>query len=116
MIPRGTNVVMNGKPLDRLRRRADSADMTPAPGRVPVTIIFSVATALGFFSAFAAFYFISTFTTTPAAFGLLLALNLEYWYSWAALTPAILAITRRFPSIARRGRWRSPCTLPESSS
>ena len=71
--------------------------MTPTPGRVPVRVIFSVATALGFFSAFAAFYFVSTFTDKPAAFGLLLALNLGYWYSWAALTPAILCLTRRFP-------------------
>jgi sensor histidine kinase YesM len=60
-------------------------------------VIFGVATALGFFSAFAAFYFVSTFTDKPAQFGLLLTLNLGYWYSWAALTPAILCITRRFP-------------------
>ena len=51
MVPRGTNGVMNGYGLDR-----------PTPGRVPVRVIFSVATALGFFSAFAAFYFVSTFT------------------------------------------------------
>jgi two-component system LytT family sensor kinase len=70
--------------------------MTPAKGRVPVRVIFSVATALGFFSAFAAFYFISTFTDKPAGFGLLLALNLTYWYSWACLTPGILCLTRRF--------------------
>jgi len=71
--------------------------MTPISGRVPVRVIFGVATALGFFSAFAAFYFVSTFTDKPAQFGLLLTLNLGYWYSWAALTPAILCITRRFP-------------------
>jgi len=71
--------------------------MTPSQARVPVRVIFSVATALGFFSAFAAFYFVSTFTDKRAAFGLLLALNLGYWYSWASLTPAILSITRRFP-------------------
>ena len=64
---------------------------------MPVRVIFSVATALGFFSAFAAFYFVSTFTDKPAAFGLLLTLNLGYWYSWAALTPGILWLTRRFP-------------------
>ena len=66
-------------------------------GHVPLRIIFSVATALGFFSAFAVFYFLSMFTNTPAAFGLLLALNLGYWYSWAALTPGILWLTKRFP-------------------
>ena len=71
--------------------------MAPSAGRVPLRIIFSVATALGFFSAFAAFYFVSTFTDKPAPFGLLLTLNLGYWYSWAALTPGILCLTRRFP-------------------
>ncbi|HYB96980.1 MAG TPA: sensor histidine kinase [Vicinamibacterales bacterium] len=71
--------------------------MTPTQAHVPLRVIFSVATALGFFSAFAAFYFVSTFTDTPAAFGLLLALNLGYWYSWAGLTPAILWLTHRFP-------------------
>ena len=105
MIPRGTNAVTNGKPLDRLRRQADSADMTPTPGRVPVRVIFSVATALGFFSAFAAFYFVATFTDKPASFGLLLLLNLGYWYSWAALTPGILWLARRFPF--DRASWKA---------
>lgn len=71
--------------------------MTPAQARVPVRVIFGVATALGFFSAFAAFYFVSTLTNKPAAFGLLLALNLGYWYSWAVLTPVILWLTARVP-------------------
>ncbi len=70
---RGTNGVTNGNLLDRRARQADSAAMAPtSAGRVPVRVIFSVATALGFFSAFAAFYFVSTFTDKPAAFGLLL--------------------------------------------
>ena len=56
---------------------------------IPFRIIVAVSTALGFFSAFAAFYFVSTFTDKPASFGLLLTLNLGYWYSWAALTPAM---------------------------
>ena len=106
--PRGTNGVTNGNLLDRRVRQADIAAMTPSSGRVPLRVIFSVATALGFFSAFAAFYFVSTFTDKPAAFGLLLTLNLGYWYSWAVLTPAILWLTRRFPFDRRRGRWRSP--------
>jgi two-component system LytT family sensor kinase len=97
MVRRGTNSVTNGNLLDRRARQADSAAMAPSAGRVPVRIIFSVATALGFFSAFAVFYFISTFTDQKAAFGLLLALNLGYWYSWACLTPGILWLTRRFP-------------------
>jgi len=65
--------------------------------RIPLRVIFSVTTALSFFSAFAAFYFVSTFGEKPAAFGLLLVLNMGYWYSWAILTPAILWLTGRFP-------------------
>ena len=100
----GTNGVMNGIRLDRCTQQADSAAMTNA-GRVPVRVIFGVATALGFFSAFAAFYFISTFTDKPTGFGLLLALNLSYWYSWAVLTPVILCITRNFPF--ERATWKT---------
>ena len=59
--------------------------------------IFGVATALTFFSAFQAFYFVSTFTEKPAPFSLLFFLNLGYWYSWACIAPVILWISRRFP-------------------
>src|SRR6185436_2761218 len=105
MVQRGTNGVTNGNLLDRRARQADIAAMAhSSPGRVPIRIIFSVATALGFFSAFAAFYFVSTFTDKKAAFGLLLTLNLGYWYSWAALTPGILRLTQRFPF--DRSTWR----------
>jgi len=96
---------MSGNVLDRGLRQADSAAMTANPGRVPVRVIVGVATALGFFSAFAAFYFISTFTDKPAGFGLLLALNLTYWYSWAVLTPGILWLTRKFPF--ERATWKA---------
>jgi len=88
---------MNGKTLDRAMRQADIAAMTPSHDRVPFRVIVGAATALSFFSTFAAFYFVSTFTDKPAQFGLLLALNVGYWYSWAALTPAVLWLTRRFP-------------------
>src|SRR4029450_476026 len=101
----GTNGVTSGNLLDRRVRQADIAAMAPSSAeRVPFRIIFSVATALGFFSAVAAFYFVATFTDKPAAFGLLLTLNLGYWYSWAALTPGILRLTRRFPF--DRGTWK----------
>lgn len=79
--------------------------MSPNPARVPFRVIVAVATALGFFSAFAAFYYVSTFTDKPMSFGLLLTLNLGYWYSWAVLTPAILWLTRRFPF--DRTAWKS---------
>src|SRR5688572_3835151 len=106
MRSRGTNVGTNGIALDRRFLRADSAAMPPmhASSHIPVRISLAVSTALGFVSAFAAFYFVSTFTDTPTSFGLLLALNLGYWYTWAALTPAILWLTRRFPFA--RATWR----------
>jgi two-component system, LytTR family, sensor kinase len=64
---------------------------------IPARVIFAVATALGFFSGFQAYYFVSSFTERPASFPLLLALNLSYWYSWAILTPGIIWLARRFP-------------------
>ena len=90
--------------------------MLPSPGHVRPRVIFSVATALGFFSGFPAFYFVSTFTERPASLPLLLALNLGYWYSWACLTPAILWLTRWAP--LERATWKLAIsrTSPASSS
>jgi len=105
MRPRGTNAVTKCIALDRKARHVDSALMASTSARVPFRLIVGVATALGFFSAFAAFYYVSTFTDKPAAFGLLLVLNLGYWYSWAALAPAIFWLTRRFPF--DRHSWRT---------
>ena len=65
--------------------------------RVRPLAIFGVATALTFFSASQAFYFVSTFGDKPAPFAVLFVLNLGYWYSWALLAPAILWLSRRFP-------------------
>ena len=67
-------------------------------------MIFGVATALGFFSGFQAYYYVSTFTEWPASLPFLLALNLGYWYSWACLTPAICGCRagRRF----ERDTWK----------
>jgi two-component sensor histidine kinase len=96
---------MNGAALDRNARQADSSAMAPTSARVSFRVIVAVATALGFFSAFAAFYFVSTFTDKPTSFGLLLALNLGYWYSWAVLTPAVLWLTTRFPF--DRATWKT---------
>ena len=79
--------------------------MTPTSARIPFRVIVAVATALGFFSAFAAFYFVSTFTDKQDTFGLLLLLNLGYWYSWVVLTPGILWLTRRFPF--DRAAWKT---------
>lgn len=106
MRTRGMSRVTNGIALDRRPQAPDSAVMSsPHDGRLPLKVVFGVATALGFFSAFAAFYFVSTFTERPAAFGLLLTLNLGYWYSWAVITPGILWLASRFPF--DRGTWKA---------
>jgi two-component system, LytTR family, sensor kinase len=86
---------------------ADAAGVVCRPMHAGRDVI-RVATALGFFSGFQAYYFVATFTERPASFPLLLALNLSYWYSWACLTPGILWLARRFP--LDRGAWRR--TMP----
>ena len=84
----------------------DSAQMSVPSGALRLRLIFGVATALGFFSAFQAYYYVSTFSSRQESYGILLALNLNYWYSWAVLTPAILWLARRCP--LERGRlWRN---------
>jgi signal transduction histidine kinase len=82
--------------------------MTTDRAFVRPLLIFGVATALGFFSAFQAFYFVNTFTERPTSFYLLLALNLGYWYSWACLAPAILWLSRRFTFDRRRWKIAIP--------
>ena len=79
--------------------------MTRPTGAIRLHLIFGTATLLGFFSAFQAFYYVSTFTEPKreASFVFLLLLNLNYWYSWALLTPAILWLARRFP--LERATW-----------
>ncbi len=66
-------------------------------GHIPLFTIFGVATCLTFLSSFQAYYFVATFTEKPAPFALLFFLNLGYWYSWAALAPGIIWLSRRFP-------------------
>ena len=67
-------------------------------GALRLRFIFGVATVLGFFSAFTAYYYVTTFGQRgKASFPMLLLLNLSYWYSWALIAPAILWLARRFP-------------------
>jgi two-component sensor histidine kinase len=95
MYPPVTSGVMNGTATYR-PVTGQPGSVAPRP-LVRKRIILGVTTGLGFFSAFAAFYFVSTFTDKPASFWLLLALNLGYWYSWAGLTPGILWLTGAMP-------------------
>ncbi len=85
--------------LDRASDRADSDWMRRSIGLIRPRVIFGTATLMGVLTAFQAYYYVTTFDTRPnqATFPLLLLLNLNYWYSWALLTPAILWLARRFP-------------------
>jgi two-component system, LytTR family, sensor kinase len=91
--------------LDRRGWSLDSGSMRTTSGALRLRLIFGAATVLGFFSAFTAYYYVSTYATKgrPASFPFLLLLNLNYWYSWALLTPGILWLARRFP--LERGSW-----------
>ena len=93
--------------LDPLPARADSGWMTRSNRVVRLRLIFGVATLLGFFSAFQALYYVTTFddsSHTPPTFLHLLSLNLNYWYSWAILTPVILWLAGRYP--LERATWQ----------
>jgi two-component system LytT family sensor kinase len=73
--------------------------------RVSVRLILGVATILGIFSALQAYNYVALFEErVPKMWYLLLALNMTYWYAWAALVPGMLAVARRFPF--ERQRWR----------
>jgi two-component system LytT family sensor kinase len=91
--------------LDAPKPGRDSRGMQLRHGHVRPRVIFGVATALGCFSGFQAYYYVSTFTEWPASLPFLLALNLGYWYSWACLTPAILWLSRRAPFLDRES-WK----------
>ncbi|HEY6362551.1 MAG TPA: histidine kinase [Vicinamibacterales bacterium] len=66
------------------------------PGRIGLPLIFGVATALGVFSTFQAYNYVSFFTERKPSFPLLLGLNVTYWYAWAVLVPGILWLARRY--------------------
>jgi two-component system, LytTR family, sensor kinase len=65
--------------------------------RVSLRVIAGVATALGVFSTFQAYNYVSLFTERDPSFPMLLALNVTYWYAWAVLVPGIIWLARRYP-------------------
>lgn len=77
--------------------------MSLLPG-VSLRLIVGVATALGVFSTFQAYNYVSFFTERRPSFPVLLGLNMTYWYAWAVLTPGILWLARRYPF--GRTTWR----------
>lgn len=64
--------------------------------RVSPQVIVGVATALGIFSTFQAYNYVSLFTERDPSFPMLLGLNVTYWYAWAALVPGMLWMARRY--------------------
>ena len=64
--------------------------------RVSPWVIFAVATALGIFSTFQAYNYVSLFTERDPSFVMLLGLNVTYWYAWAVLVPGMLWMARRY--------------------
>jgi two-component system, LytTR family, sensor kinase len=83
--------------------------MKARPARIGLPLIFGVATALGIFSTFQAFNYVSLFTQRQPSFPMLLLLNVTYWYCWAALVPGMLWMARRY----RFGRatWRRAAVM-----
>jgi signal transduction histidine kinase len=73
--------------------------------------IFGIATLLGFFSAFQAYQFVRFFSEKETSFGVLLVLNLGYWYAWALPAPVVLFLARRFPFDRERLRTSLPVHL-----
>jgi two-component system LytT family sensor kinase len=97
---------IHAETLDQRGHDRDSRAMPRHDVYLRSRVIFGVATALGLFSGFQAYYYVSTFTEWPASLPFLLALNLGYWYSWAILTPAILYLARKAPFL-ERDSWKS---------
>ena len=92
--------------LDPAAGGADSGRVTRPTGAIRLRLIFGTATLMGILTGFQAYYYITTFNTDPkhqASLLLLLPLNLNYWYSWALLTPGVLWLARRFP--LERATW-----------
>ena len=67
-------------------------------------LVLGVATVLGAFSTLQAYQFVQLFSDHPQSITTLALLNFSFWYGWAALTPAVLWIARRFP--LERDTWK----------
>ena len=72
----------------------------PAPVRprygVPWSLVFFVATLLGFVSSMLAWQLTVTLERTGTYFRWLVVLNCAYWYTWALFTPSIVWLSQRF--------------------
>jgi signal transduction histidine kinase len=96
-------VVPARRDLDVVSPPVDSDPMDAPSHRVGSWPIVAISTALGVFSSLQAYNYVTFFTEKPQPFYVLLALNLTYWYAWAALVPGMLWMARwyRFTRGAR---------------
>ena len=88
--------------------------MTVALGKRP-SFIFGVWTAAGVFFA-SQLYFLYPITSggREISFGRALLINLPFYWLWALLTPAILALAHRFP--LERARWKRSLAVHAGAS
>ena len=63
---------------------------------VPWSLVLLVATLLGFVSSMLAWQLTVRLERTGTYFRWLVVLNVAYWYTWAAFTPAIVWLSQRF--------------------
>jgi two-component system LytT family sensor kinase len=63
---------------------------------VPWSLVLLVATLLGFVSSMLAWQLTVSLDRTGSYFRALVVLNVAYWYTWAAFTPAIVWLSQRF--------------------
>lgn len=95
---------MAGRVLDAPPGSHDSTRMAQPARRISVPLVVGVASALGLFSTFQAFNYVTFVTREGQPFSVLLALNMTYWLAWALLVPGILWMVRRFHFV--RANWR----------
>ena len=69
----------------------------------PLTI-FTFATVLGSLTALQAYNYVALVSEHKQPFGVLLGLNLTYWWSWALLVPGVVWLVRRNP--LERETWK----------
>jgi signal transduction histidine kinase len=69
----------------------------------PLTI-FTISTILGVLTALQAYNYVALVSEHKQPFGVLLGLNLTYWWSWALLVPGVQWLARRYRF--ERGNWR----------
>jgi signal transduction histidine kinase len=66
--------------------------------------IFTISTVLGLLTGLQAYNYVALTSEHKQPLGILVLLNLTYWWSWAVLVPGVLWLTRQYRF--ERGTWR----------